>query len=323
VTKRVGIVGAGAIGRKRAQACHAIGFKVIWVDDLDRSMVNKFCSDFGCIGIAPNEEPPTEVDLVIICTPHYVLCEKAKIFVERGITTLIEKPAGISLNEIKNLLSTARKSGTQVFVGYNYRFHPSVEQLKHYIDERVYGRLLKVRARHGHGARTGYEQEWRCQKELSGGGELVDQGSHLIDLCKYLFGSLEYVYSDLATKFWQSPVEDDVFLHLKTGSDVNVYLFASWFEWRNIFSFEVFFEKAKFEISGFNGSYGLETLTCYFQEENDGPPEILVYQYPKPDRSWEDELLSIFDPHDMKNSKLEDSVDCWRLINQVYNRQGR
>ncbi len=318
MTKRVGIIGAGAIGRKRAHACHAIGFKVVWVDDVQLSLVNEFCSDFSCVSVNDCEGSSAEVDLVIVCTPHHVLCERATTFIEKGITTLIEKPAAISLKEIEQLSLVAKMSKAQVFVGYNYRFHPAVERLKLYIENNAYGRLLKVRARHGHGARTGYAQEWRCQPELSGGGELVDQGSHLIDLCKYLFGSLTFVYSNVATKFWSSSVEDDVFLHLKTDADADVYLFASWFEWRNIFSFEVFFEKAKFEISGLNGSYGLETLSCYFQEENDGPPEILVHQYPKVDKSWEHELIGIFDPNETKNSDLNDSVDCWRLIDKVY-----
>ena len=320
--KKVGIVGAGAVGRKRITSSFELDLEVKWISDTDEKAIKSACTDFSIDQL--NYDDPTweDVDLIIVSTSHSSLKPCSQKFIEREIPVLVEKPAGITLGEIQELVTLSKVKGVEIYIGHNYRFHPSVQKLKSILEKEQFGSLLKVRVRHGHGAREGYEKEWRCDKKVSGGGELVDQGCHLIDLCKFLFGELSYEHSYLSTKFWDSEVEDDCFLHLKTGSDADVFLFASWYEWRNIFSFEVFFEKAKFEIQGFNGSYGLETLKCFFQNDYLGPPEIQIFEYARPDASWTNELNGIVNGEDKDNAKIFDALNTWKIVDTVYKKNG-
>ena len=74
-----------------------------------------------------------------------------------------------------------------------------------------------IRARYGHGGRVGYEKEWRAQPAISGGGELIDQGAHLIDLSRWFLGDLTVDYAAVPTLFWDMPVDDNCFLALRSG----------------------------------------------------------------------------------------------------------
>ena len=316
--KKIGVVGLGSIGKKRIRSCLELGFEVHWVYDVDKFALDTVCNDFKVKPLNKSDINWSDVDLVIIATTHNAIKPCALEFLNNGLPVLLEKPCGISIKEIDEIIKVAKSSGIQVFCGYNYRFHPSVQKLKLILDNQNFGKLLKVRARHGHGAREGYEDEWRCQKSLSGGGELVDQGSHLIDLCKFLFGELNYVSSYLSTKVWDSQVEDDCFLHLRCKLDADIFLFASWYEWRNIFSFELFFEAAKFEIQGFNGSYGLETLKCFFQNDRNGPPDIEIFEYPKVDQSWNEELKGVLEMNNTSNANIFDARQTWHIISLAY-----
>ena len=136
-----------------------------------------------------------------------------------------------------------------------------------------YGPLMFVRARYGHGGRLGYEQEWRADRPtVSGGGELVDQGSHLIDLVRACFGDVDLAFAEMRTMFWKMDVEDNAFLALRPRSGGFAWLHASWTEWKNLFSFEVMLERAKLEVNGLGGSYGPEQLTLYEMAPEMGPP---------------------------------------------------
>ena len=131
-----------------------------------------------------------------------------------------------------------------------------------------------IRARYGHGGRVGYEREWRAQREVSGGGELIDQGIHLIDLTRFLAGDVDLAFGELRTTFWDMDVEDNAFLALRPHAGGFAWLHASWTEWKNLFSLEIMLERAKIEIAGLGGSYGPETLTLFEMLPEMGPPLV-------------------------------------------------
>jgi predicted dehydrogenase len=107
-------------------------------------------------------------------------------------------------------------AGRVAKVGYNHRFHPAVLKAREIVDRGELGQLMFIRGRYGHGGRPGYEREWRFERSLSGGGELIDQGSHLIDLAHWFLGEFIGVQAALRT-FWNTEVEDNVFLTLSTA----------------------------------------------------------------------------------------------------------
>ena len=278
--------------------------------------------------IAASAEAAIELDgveLVVVATTHVALVPIAPAAAAAGRHVLVEKPGADSLDGGR---AAGRRSATEhgvvVRVGYNHRFHPSFRQSQG--DRSTsgrYGPLLHIRARYGHGGRLGYEPEWRAQREVSGGGELIDQGSHLIDLTRHLAGDVELAFSELRTEFWAMDVEDNAFLALRTAGGGFAWLHASWSEWKNLFSFEITLRDAKIEITGLGGSYGPERLTLYEMGPALGPPDITTWEWPPGDDSWALEVADVLAEIDggrHGGAGIEDAVAAFRIIDEAYAR---
>jgi predicted dehydrogenase len=134
-----------------------------------------------------------------------------------------------------------------------------------------------IRARYGHGGRVGYDKEWRANPKLSGGGELIDQGIHLIDLAGWFLGEFKKIDGHAETYFWKMPVDDNAFLSLRTAKNQTAWLHVSCTEWKNLFSFEIYGRHAKLHIEGLGGSYGVEKLFHYQMKPEMGIPDTKVY----------------------------------------------
>ena len=148
---------------------------------------------------------------------------------------------------------------------------------------------MHVRARYGHGGRVGYDREWRAEPARSGGGELIDQGMHLLDLTHWLAGPLPLHSALLRTQFWDTPVEDNAALLLGVTDDRTApwaMLHVSWTEWKNIFSLEVYCRTAKLQVDGLVRSYGPQVLRIYSMKPELGPPDLEETRYPEEDVSW-------------------------------------
>ena len=154
------------------------------------------------------------------------------------------------------------------------------------IKENQIGKLMYIRAVYGHGGRLNYNKEWRFNKKLSGGGELIDKGSHLIDLSRIFLGDLSVDKFRLKTFFWKMKEEDNCFMILKNKKNKLAFLHSSCTEWKNKFTFEIFGKKGKLEINGLGKSYGRETLIFYKMTKKMTPPKIKKYFFNSADYSW-------------------------------------
>jgi predicted dehydrogenase len=133
------------------------------------------------------------------------------------------------------------------------------------------------------------EQEWRASKDLCGGGELLDQGVHVIDLIRWFAGDVSEVCGRVETKFWDIEVEDNAFAILKTSAGVTACFHVSWTNWKNIFSFEVFGADGYVKVEGLGGSYGPETLEWGRRKKEGGKPDVELVEFPPEDVSWSNE----------------------------------
>jgi predicted dehydrogenase len=265
------------------------------------------------------------VDVVVIATTHGELIPIAIQAVESGHHVLIEKPGGISLDDIQRLKRSVSSTKLKVHIGFNHRFHPALLEAKSIIDSNKYGKLLWMRGRYGHGGRIGYEKEWRLNKSQSGGGEFVDQGSHLVDLCRFLSGDVELVFSEIQTAFWDTEVEDNVFFALKPKTGGFAWMHASWTEWKNMFSFEVTLENAKIDISGLGGSYGVETLKLYEMQPEMGPPPSTTTTWVESDASWTLEIEDLIahinnQDHIPVGTTIDSAIAVWEIIEKAYSK---
>jgi len=233
-----------------------------------------------------------ELDVVIVATTHSELAETACAALAAGAHVLVEKPAGIGVADVDRIAQCAVESGRLVKVGFNHRFYPGIARAITEARSGAYGEVFYLRGRYGHGGRLGYESEWRADPKRSGGGEIVDQGMHLLDLSYWLLGELPLHSSLLRTQFWDAPVDDNAVLVLGEGGGVGsskpfALLHVSWTEWKNTFSLEIACRDAKLAVDGLVRSYGAQQLRIYRMRPDLGPPDMEEVRYPDRDSSWE------------------------------------
>jgi predicted dehydrogenase len=320
---RLAIVGCGLIGAKRADA--ATTHEIVVVCDRDQARADALARRTGARATLDwREAVAADVDAVIVATTHDQLAGIALAAAEAGRHVLVEKPAGRHVDELRPIAAAATARGVVVKVGFNHRFHPAFLKTREIVDSGKLGPLMFIRARYGHGGRVGYEKEWRCVPEISGGGEAIDQGSHLIDLSRWFLGDLAVEYASAPTMFWNIPVDDNCFVALRSTSGQMAWLHASWTEWKNIFSFEIAGRDGKLEITGLGGSYGLERLTHYHMLPEMGPPETTTWEYPFPDRSWHlefEDFAAAITGKRRPCGDIHDAVANLEIVARIY--QGR
>jgi predicted dehydrogenase len=291
----VAIVGCGLIGQKRARALGAARLIACVDSDLGRAQALAKTAP-GSVAAADWIEAVSrpDVDIVIVATTNDALAPITMAAVQAGKHVLVEKPAARSLAELEGVLAAAKGGLSLVRVGFNHRYHPALRKAREIVDSGALGELMFVRGRYGHGGRVGYDKEWRANPAISGGGELIDQGIHLIDLSRWFLGDFVHVDGFAHTYFWQMPVDDNAFLMLRTAANQTAWLHVSCTEWKNLFSLEIYGRDGKLHVEGLGGSYGVERLAYYKMLPQMGPPDTTIWEYPGADRSWQlefDEFL--------------------------------
>jgi predicted dehydrogenase len=319
---RVGIVGCGLIGQKRSQALGSARVTACADRDLARAQVLAArCGGARATARAEEVTAADDVDLVIVATPHDALSEITLGAIRAGKHVLVEKPAARSAGELEPVAAEAEARGARVRVGFNHRYHRALRRARELTASGTLGELMFLRARYGHGGRLGYEREWRAIPAISGGGELIDQGVHLIDLSRMFLGDFAHVSGHAATYFWQMPVDDNAFLMLRTARGQVAWLHASATEWKNTFSLEIYGRQGKLQIDGLGGSYGTERLTFYRMLPEMGPPETTAWEYPMADDSWAAEFAEFLE--DIRLGRppvpgLRDALAALRVVDAVY-----
>jgi predicted dehydrogenase len=323
---RVGIVGCGLIGHKRAAALRA-GDHVLGATDPIIERTNALVTAHGgraCAGV--DELLGLAPDVVIVATTHDQLAPITERALLAHAHVLVEKPAGLGTAQIERLISAAADVGRVVKVGFNHRFHPAIARLASEVHSGQHGDLMHLRARYGHGGRPGYDREWRMDAKRSGGGELIDQGMHLLDLSNWLAGPLPLHSALLRTHFWDTPVEDNAALVLGASDDRRApwaMLHVTWTEWKNMFSIEVYCRTAKLQVDGLAGSYGPQRLRIYRMSPELGPPSLEEHEFPLQDASWSaewDHFATAIEDDGAVLGDLHDARYGWACVEAAYAR---
>jgi predicted dehydrogenase len=326
VSYGVAIVGCGLIGQKRSRAL--AGATLVACADLAPERAEALArstpgatatDDWRAVVHRP------DVDLVVVATTNDSLAEIAKGAVEAGKHVLVEKPAARSVAELDGLIDAAARHQRLVRVGFNHRYHPALLKAREVIDAGLLGDLLFVRGRYGHGGRVGYDREWRADPQLSGGGELIDQGVHLIDLARWFLGDFPTVSGFAHTYFWQMPVDDNAFLTLRTAREQTAFLHVSCTEWKNLFSLEIYGREGKLQVEGLGGSYGVEELAFYRMLPEMGPPETTIWEFPRGDQSWALECAEFLDDIRLDRTPsagLADARAALAVVEDIYRQSG-
>ena len=228
----VALIGAGAFGARRAAAVAASPRSVLRViADPDAERARTLADSVGAAAVADWRDAIARdgIGIVIVATPTHIAPEISIGALAAGKHVLVEKPFGRNANEIAPAVEIAAARRLALKVGYNHRYHPALAKAHELFAAGSIGRLLFLRCVYGHGGRPGYEREWRSRVEISGGGELLDQGVHALDLFRWFAGEFTEASAFLATSHWPiAPVEDNVFAMLRTREGAIAQLHASW-----------------------------------------------------------------------------------------------
>jgi predicted dehydrogenase len=321
---RVALIGCGLVGQKRLKLLPPGSVTVACDLQIDRARKLAGQSP-GCLATDSVEQTVAspDVDVVMIATVNASLAPLAVQAAQRGKHVLIEKPGAIRVAELDALEAVAKKNGALVRVGYNHRYHPACLKAMEVFRSGVLGPMMFVRGRYGQGGRIGYDKEWRADPKLSGGGELIDQGVHLIDLAGIFLGEFTHVEGHTPTYFWNMPVDDNAFLNLRNAEGKTAWLHASCTEWKNLFSLEIYGRDGKLHWEGLGGSYGPERLTYYKMLPQMGPPETTVWDFPQADESWRAEMAEFFEDIRLKRPPvpgLREARTALAVVERVYAR---
>ena len=338
---RVAVIGCGLIGKRRADVVRqSCGNELVIVADVDESRARLLSEDMGCLATTDWREVVSrdDLDAVIVSTTNNWLAPITITALQSGKHVLCEKPPGRNPEEARQMMEAAQARGRKLKIGFNHRYHAAIWKARELFDQSGIGEPLFIRCRYGHGGRAGYEREWRVDPEISGGGELVDQGIHAIDLFRWFLGDFTEAFGLTATYVWGRteggrgkgesilhppssilhPPEDNAFALFRTAEGQVASLHASWTQWKNLFCFEVFGQDGYLIVEGLGGSYGLERLRVGRRKIEGGRPEEEVLEFPGPDISWVAEWREFVSAIRENREPLANGYDGWQAMRMVY-----
>ena len=204
------------------------------------------------------------IDVLFVCTPNRITPEATVYGLEQGCHVFAEKPPGRSVADIERIRAAEQAHPElKLIFGFNHRHHPGITEAKAIVDSGSLGRTLYLRGTYGKSGGDGFEKGWRNDPEMGGGGILLDQGIHMLDLFRFFVGDFEEISGMTSTTYWDIPVEDNAFLIMRTATGQVASLHSSATSWKHTFRLEIGLERGYLTVSGLlskTGSYGRETL---------------------------------------------------------------
>lgn len=324
-TFQVAIVGAGNIGRLRAEIINRSPHsRVQLVADVDAERARNLAQIAGARATTNCESAVQDpsIDLVVVSTPTKFHAETSTMALSAGKHVLCEKPLARSVSEAREMISAAKTRSSLLKTGFNYRHMAHVRKAKELISGGALGSLYFLRCRYGHGGRPGYENDWCTSRELSGGGVLLEQGIHVVDLVRYLLGEPTEVIAEVQRFFWNFPdVEDNCFILLRTKDSQTAQLHVSWTQWINVFSVEIFGKDGYLFLSGRDRHYGPQRLVWGKRQSNHSRPAEEVFDFLPPDDSWArewDEFVSAVQERRVPMGSADDGLRALKIIEAAY-----
>lgn len=270
----------------------------------------------------------SHIDAVFICTPNYLNKLLTIQALQAGKHVFCEKPPAFNSSEVEKILHVEKESGKTLMYGFNHRHHGSIKYMKSLLDTKEYGKVLWMRGRYGKSVEKTFYDNWRSKKKLAGGGILLDQGIHMLDLFLYLGDDFDDVHAVVSNLYWKLDVEDNVFATLQnTKTGLVASLHSTMTQWRHLFSLEIFLEKGYMALNGLKTSsntYGDEILAVV-KNRSRAPAatwedeERITYHT---DQSWASEIDEFFTAIEKKRlvrtGNSADALKLMRLIDQIY-----
>ena len=327
MTYKVGIAGYGVVGKRRHAALKKIhDFKVTSLSDIsfkdEDNLLNLNCySDYK--DLIKNED----LDILFISLPNNHAASATLLGLKKNLHVFCEKPPAKTLSELMPIKEHLEKTDLKLMYGFNHRFHSSVIHAKKIIDSDELGKIVNLKGIYGKSNMISFNQtDWRTDREKSGGGILLDQGIHMLDLMNYFVGGFNNIFSIIQNTFWNFDVEDNAFVLMQNDDGIIGQLHSSATQWRHTFNLDVTLKKGSLILGGLltsSKSYGDETLKIiYADPDNDkGNPKEEIINFDE-DISWDMEIKRFTDAvrnsDKIKNGSIDQAIEIMDLIEKIY-----
>ena len=324
----MGIAGYGVVGRRRRK-CVDLNPHLKLTAICDRTFSKNSAIHKGVFKFSDYRDLLShDLDLLIICLTNEIAPVVTIEALKRGLHVFCEKPPGRNLNDIKMVIDEERKnSKLKLMYGFNHRYHDSVKDALSIIEKGSFGKIINLKGIYGKSQLVTFDQpDWRTKREIAGGGVLLDQGIHMVDLMRLFAGDFKDIYSFVSNNHWGFDVEDNAYALMRTSEGVIGMLNSSATQWRHRFNLDINLEKGSIILSGIlsgSKSYGAETLTVVKAEpgRDNGDPMEHITRY-NHDPSWEKEIEvfvnCILDNKEIENGSSDDAFQTMKHVYSIY-----
>jgi len=325
---RVGIAGYGIVGKRRRK-CVDLHPKMKITAVCDRIFETDGVMDDG-VRFYNNYQNllKEKLDVLIVCMTNDIAPRVSIAGLKSGLHVFCEKPPGRNVSDIIDVMDIERKCpNLKLMYGFNHRYHDSVQEALKIIKSNKFGKVINLRGLYGKSKIVTFDQpDWRTNREIAGGGVLLDQGIHMVDLMRLFAGDFNEVYSCVSNSFWKYDVEDNAYALMRTKEGVVGMLNSSATQWRHRFNLDINLEKGSLILGGIlssTKSYGDETLTVVNSNPNsdNGDPKEKIIRYNK-DPSWNAEIKEfescIVNERPVVSGSSKDALQTMKLVYKIY-----
>ena len=325
---KVGIAGYGIVGKRR-RGCVEGNPNLELVAVCDKSFGSDGTFADGINYYTNYKDLLNQpLDIVIVCMTNDIAPHVTIAALSLDLHVFCEKPPGRSVEDILDVIEYEKQHPKcKLMYGFNHRYHESVQDAQAIIESGDLGKIINMRGVYGKSKIITFNQpDWRTKREIAGGGVLLDQGIHMLDLMRLFAGEFKEVNSFISNGHWDYDVEDNAYAIMRTEEGVVGMLNSSATQWRHRFNLDINLERGSIILGGIlsgTKSYGAETLTVVtVDHQNDtGDPREQVTRY-NYDPSWEEELnlfaqCILNDIKVMSGSSL-DALNTMKLVYKIY-----
>tara|TARA_B100000787_G_scaffold169862_1_gene162606 strand:- start:1195 stop:2217 length:1023 start_codon:yes stop_codon:yes gene_type:complete len=324
---RVGIAGYGVVGKRRREFIDKNkSMKTVAVSDIIFKKDGEF-SDGILFYKDFKKLLNAKLDILFVCLPNRYAPEATIMGLSNNLHVFCEKPPGRNVKDIKNVIKIEKKNKhLKLKYGFNHRYHKSIIEAKKIIDSGTFGEIINFRGVYGKSKIIPFSGEWRSKRKEAGGGILLDQGIHMLDMILYFSNEFDKVYSFIANNFWNHDVEDNAYIMMKDKKGRVAMLHSTATEWRHKFRLEITLQKAQLELSGIlsgSKSYGEEKLIITKRNTDNINAKLIekCHEY-SIDESWKNEVdefaENIVNKKPIINGNSKDALSVMKLIYKIY-----
>lgn len=330
---RVGIAGFGVVGKRRKDCIDRHpGMRVVAVCDRTYDGEGTLPGDIRYYRDYRRLLGET-LDVLIVCLTNDIAAEVTMAGLDANLHVFCEKPPGRTVADVRRVVECQRRHpALKLMYGFNHRYHESVQDALRILRSGELGRVINMRGMYGKAKLVTFNQPgWRTQRAIAGGGVLLDQGIHMVDLMRLFGGDFTEVHSFITNDHWHYDVEDNAYALLRTPEGIVAMLNSSATQWRHRFHLDINLERGSLVLGGIlsgTKSYGAETLTVVHADPDTdfGDPREQITRYNR-DPSWDEEIAAfaacIRNGTPVQSGNAEDALRTMQLVFRIYHADAR